>query len=119
MYPILFELGPITIFSKWLFIALGFVAASFLFVHLSKRNRIQLNVLTEHSFPIFFWTLVVSRITFVVMHWDLFFTSSILETFLNCWKSGIKDFHFGSHCGVVHQHMVFLAQSRRIAIATA
>lgn len=73
MYPILFELGPVTIFSKWLFIAFGFVAASLLFVHLSKRNRIQLNVLTDHSFAIFFWTLAVSRIAFVIMNWNLFF----------------------------------------------
>ncbi|MBI4995060.1 prolipoprotein diacylglyceryl transferase [Candidatus Peregrinibacteria bacterium] len=94
MYPILFELGPVTIFSKWLFIALGFVAGSLLFVRLSKRNRIKLNVLTKHSFALFFWTLIVSRIFFVLLNWDLFFYQFHFKNILKLFEIWDKGFSF-------------------------
>lgn len=93
MFPILFELGPVTIFSKWLFVALGFITGSYLFVWLSKRNRIKLDVLTEHSFSLFFWTLAISRLSFVALNWDLFFYqfhfSSIIKIF-EIWDKGFS-----------------------------
>lgn len=73
MFPILLEFGPITIFALWFFIAAGFVAASLLFVHIAKRNRVRLTILTDHSLALFFSTLALSRLVFILSHTDLFF----------------------------------------------
>lgn len=94
MFPILFELGPVTVFSKWLFVALGFVAGSYLFVRLSKRNRIKLDVLTEHSFALFFWTLAVSRILFVLLNWNLFFYQFHFRSIIKLFEIWDKGFSF-------------------------
>lgn len=73
MFPILLEFGPITIFALWFFIAIGFVVASFLFVHIAKRNRVRLAILTDRSFALFFFTLALSRLAFILSHTDIFF----------------------------------------------
>lgn len=73
MYPILFEFGPITVFSLWFFVACGFVAGSMVFVHFAKRMRVRLNLLADNSFALFFWTLGMSRLAFVMLHPEFFF----------------------------------------------
>ncbi|MBI2638963.1 prolipoprotein diacylglyceryl transferase [Candidatus Peregrinibacteria bacterium] len=73
MYPILFEFGIVTVFSLWFFIAVGFVVAALLFIRLSKRYRVRLALLSDHGLFLFLWTLLVSRLTFVLMHTELYF----------------------------------------------
>lgn len=73
MYPILFEFGPITVFSLWLFVAIGFAAGSMLFVKLAKRYRLRLDLLSDNSFLLFFWTLLVSRAAFILFHPEYYF----------------------------------------------
>lgn len=93
MYPILFEFGAVTVFSLWLFIAIGFVVGSVIFVHLAKRSRVRLNLLAEHSMALFLWTLVVSRLTFIVLHFDLYFYhfefSKLVEV-VALWDKGLS-----------------------------
>lgn len=83
MYPILLEFGPITIFSLWFFVALGFVAGSLMLVRLAKQNRIKLNLISEHSFFLFIWALIISRVVFIALHTDLYFYNF---QFGNIWK---------------------------------
>lgn len=93
MYPILFEFGPITIFSLWFFIAIGFAVGSYIFVQLAKRNRLRLSVIFDHAFSLFFWTLVISRLTFIVFHTDLYFyqfTFRKLWSILAVWDKGLS-----------------------------
>lgn len=94
MFPILFELGPVTVFSKWLFVALGFIAGSYLFVKLSKRNRIKLDALTEHSFALFFWTLAISRLFFILLNWNLFFYQFHFRSVIKLFEIWDKGFSF-------------------------
>ena len=93
MYPILFEFGAVTMFSLWLFIAIGFVVGSLIFVDLAKRSRVRLNVLAEHSMALFLWTLLVSRFTFIAFHPDLYFYhfdfSKLTEVFA-LWDKGLS-----------------------------
>lgn len=93
MFPILFEFGPITVFSLWFFIAAGFVIVSLLFVHFAKRNRVRLTLLTDHSFALFLFTLAVSRLVFILSHTDLFFYQwnwKRFGTLLAIWDKGLS-----------------------------
>ncbi len=94
MYPILFEFETldITIFSLWLFIAIGFVTASFIFVRLAKRQRLQLGVLADTAVILFLWTLLISRLTFIITHTDLYFgdgAGGLIST-LKLWDKGLS-----------------------------
>lgn len=93
MYPILLEFGPVTVFSLWFMITLGFVAGSLIFVKLAKRYRMRLTVLFDHGIPLFFWTLIVSRLVFVVFHSDLYFYQfkfSKLTSIFAVWDKGLS-----------------------------
>lgn len=93
MYPILFEFGPITVFSLWFFIAVGFVVGSLIFIHFAKRMRVRLDLITEHSFLLFFWTLGISRLTFIIFHPDFFFYQFNLKSLgsmLAIWDKGLS-----------------------------
>lgn len=93
MYPILFEFGFITVFALWFFIAHGFVATSYIFIQLAKRNRIRLNILADNTFFLFFSALIVSRIVFVIFNYDLYFYQFGLNSFLNIlavWDKGLS-----------------------------
>jgi phosphatidylglycerol:prolipoprotein diacylglycerol transferase len=93
MYPILFEFGIITVFSLWFFIAVGFVFASLIFIRLSKRYRMRLTMLSEHSLVLFLWTLLLSRLTFIVLHIELYFYRFQFKNFLKLfaiWDKGLS-----------------------------
>lgn len=93
MYPILFEFGSVTVFSLWFMIALGFAAGSLAFVRMAKRCRIKLNFLSDKSFSLFFWTLLVSRIFFIIFHSDLYFYHFSLKNLLSVfaiWDKGLS-----------------------------
>lgn len=93
MYPILFEFGPITVFSLWLFIAVGFITGSYIFIKLAKRNRVRFTIVTDNSFVLFLWTLLISRFVFVILNYDLYFYllrfQNIIKIFA-IWDKGLS-----------------------------
>ena len=93
MYPILFEFGPITVFSLWLFIAVGFITGSYIFIKLAKRNRVRFTIITDNSFALFLWTLLISRLVFVIINYDLYFYlfrfQNIIKIFA-VWDKGLS-----------------------------
>jgi phosphatidylglycerol:prolipoprotein diacylglycerol transferase len=73
MYPILLSIGPITIYSLWVFIGLGFFASLLIMSRLIKKNRLKMQFLADHSLSIFFGGLIMSRIFFVIRNYDVYF----------------------------------------------
>lgn len=110
MYPILFELGPITVFSLWLFIAAGFAAGSFIFVRLAKRNRLKLTLISDNAFFLFFITLIVSRIIFVSFNTDLYFYQFKLKSLLAVLTVWDKGFSFWGAIGGFLGGVLYLAK---------
>ncbi|MBI5413035.1 prolipoprotein diacylglyceryl transferase [Candidatus Peregrinibacteria bacterium] len=93
MYPIIIEFGFITVFSLWFFIAIGFTVGSLIFAHLAKRTRVRFSLLTDNSFSLFLWTLLISRAFFVVTHPDIYFYNIHLGTVwsvLSVWDKGLS-----------------------------
>lgn len=112
MYPVLFEFGSITVFSLWFFVAVGFITGSLLFVHLAKRHRVRIQLLTENSVILFLFPLLVSRIVFIVFHQEYFFRNFSFTSFLNffsVWDKGLS--FWGALAGWV-AGIIFLAASR-------
>ncbi|MCC7197442.1 prolipoprotein diacylglyceryl transferase [Candidatus Peregrinibacteria bacterium] len=93
MYPILLQLGPITIFSLWVMVGIGFFTALLILNKLVKKARLKLSFLADHSLSIFLGGLVLSRIFFVVRNYEIFFTdlslNSILQVFY-IWDKGLS-----------------------------
>lgn len=94
MAPILFEFGHITVFSLWFFIAIGFVVGSLLFIELAKRSRLKLDILFENSIGLFVWTLLISRLVFIVLHLDRFVYQFQEGHYFSIFKIWDKGFSF-------------------------
>ncbi|MBP9718367.1 prolipoprotein diacylglyceryl transferase [Candidatus Gracilibacteria bacterium] len=62
----------ITIYSRWFFITLGFIAGCMLFASLIRRNRITVTIVTDNAVMLFVWSLIVSRIFFIVTHSEFY-----------------------------------------------
>lgn len=52
MYPVFFEIGPLTIFSLWLFIAIGLLIALLVIYKLTKKKSFKTrnSDRNEHAF---------------------------------------------------------------------
>lgn len=72
MFPILFSIGPVTIYSFSVFLVLGWLTFSFLF----WRNLRTSGTEEDRIFDLTFYATIVAFITaragFVLTHWDLF-----------------------------------------------
>lgn len=93
MYPILFEFGPITVFSLWLMVAVGFVLGTLVFTNAAKRFRIKLDLVMDRSLALFLITLAASRLFFIIFHPEFYFyhlTPGRLLNFLAIWDKGLS-----------------------------
>jgi len=102
LYPILLQVGPVTIFSLWIFIGIGFFAALLLINKLAKKNRLKLQFLADYSLAIFFGGLIISRLFFVIRNHDYYFKdfgwNSVLQLFY-IWDKGLSV--WGAVTGIV------------------
>ncbi|MCF7874000.1 MAG: prolipoprotein diacylglyceryl transferase [Candidatus Omnitrophica bacterium] len=72
MHPILFKIGPITIYTYGFFIFLG-VLSGYL---VSKKRAQEVGIKKEFFSNIFFWTLIIgflgARIFYIFVNWQIF-----------------------------------------------
>lgn len=93
MYPILLQLGPVTIYSLWIFIGVGLFTALLIINKLAKKNRLKLQFLADYSLAIFFGGLIMSRIFYVVRNYDYYFYDFNLNRFAELfyvWDKGLS-----------------------------
>lgn len=101
MYPILLELGPFTILSLWLCVAIGFFTALLIVNKLVQKARLSLSFLADGSLWLFLGGVFVSRLAYVTTH------SSPLE-FFNIWDRG-----FSPLGGIIGLVLVLIILCRR------
>jgi len=82
MFPVIFELGPIIIFSLWLFVGLAFLLGVFIFTKLARMKRLNINFIYKYSFPIFIFGLIGSRIVYVLENLQFYFYEINFYSFL-------------------------------------
>lgn len=108
MYPILLEIGPITIYSLWIFVAIGFFVALLLMNKLIKKSRLELKFIADHSLVIFLGGLLLARIVFLIQNWDLYFfeidASSVAQIFF-IWDKGLSP--WGGILGILITLFIF------------
>lgn len=119
MYPILFEFGVITVFSLWFFVAIGFIAGSLVFIRLSKRYRVRLTLLSENSTVLFFWTLLVSRLLFILLHTELYFYRFQLKNILKIFAIWDKGLSFWGAVFAWFTGLLYLSRRRENGAASS
>lgn len=93
MYPILLDLAPITIFSLWVLVGLGFFVTLILINNLVKHRSVKINFIADNSLIIFFSGLIFSRIFFVIRNFQDFFYVLDLNNFFRIfyiWDKGLS-----------------------------
>ena len=70
MYPNLFSIGPLTIHSYGLFVALGFAVAFLVSLRLGKAHGINTQQITDMGLIMILMAIIGSRLTYVVMNFS-------------------------------------------------
>ena len=93
MFPILLQLGPFTIYSLWVFAAVGFLVSFVVMNRLLQKDRNSMTFLANHSLAIFFAGVIMARIFFVAQNLKIFFEQIDLSHFLSIfyiWDKGLS-----------------------------
>lgn len=93
MYPILLQLGPMTIYALWVCAAIGFFIAFLIVYRLLQKDRTRLTFLADHSLAILFGSIIAARIAFVLQNYKLYFAKIDLQHLLEIffiWDKGLS-----------------------------
>lgn len=108
MHPVLFQLGPITIYTYGFFVFLGVLASYLVCRKQAKNNAIDLNIFSD----IFFWTLIFAfigaRILYLLIEWEIFLENPLGAIFS---RSGFV-FYGGIIGGVISA--IIIARRKKI-----
>lgn len=108
MFPVILELGPIIIYSLWLFIGIAFIVGVFLFSHLAKEKRLNLNFIYKYTFQIFIFGLIGARLLFVARHYSIYLPDFSLSTIINLfsiWDKGLSL--LGALIGIIASIVIY------------
>jgi phosphatidylglycerol:prolipoprotein diacylglycerol transferase len=87
MHPVLFQIGPVTLYTYGLFVAAGFVAALSVSRMLAKKNNLSPDLITDTYFIVLVSAIIGARLLYVVIEFDTF-RGSFLEIF-KIWNGGL------------------------------
>jgi phosphatidylglycerol---prolipoprotein diacylglyceryl transferase len=87
MFPDLFSIGPMTVHTYGLFVALGFGAAIAITVKLGKEQGVSPQQVMDMAFVIILWAIVGSRLLYVFMNFP-YFRDHPLDAF-RIWQGGL------------------------------
>src|SRR4030065_169870 len=87
MYPILFKIGPLTIHTYGVMIALGFIAAITLAIHLGRKEGIAKEKILDIGFYILLSAIIGSRLFFVIIEYEYFIKNP--SDILKIWEGGL------------------------------
>lgn len=113
MYPILLELGPIIIYSLWVFIAIGFFTALLILNKLVKKSRLKLGFIAEHSLAIFMGGLILSRLFYVARNYQYYFYEINISSFFQLfyiWDKGLSA--WGGILGIILTMVYFTRKEK-------
>ncbi|MGH2569274.1 MAG: prolipoprotein diacylglyceryl transferase [Bacteroidota bacterium] len=77
MYPRLLEIGPFTIYSYGLMLALGFIVASYLLTSELKRKRLDPNLGNNITLIALVAGIAGSKMLYLIEHWSAFLTDPV------------------------------------------
>lgn len=87
MYPVLLKLGPLTLYSYGLMVALGFLAGILLAAYLARRTGLKPEIMLDIAPFVLVGAIVGARIFYVIEFWREF-QGNPLEIFM-LWRGGL------------------------------
>lgn len=93
MHPILFSIGPLTIYSYGVTIALAVIICSWALSHDAKAYKIPSDVIYDLIFWTVAWGILGARVFYVFLTWD-YFSHNLLEMIMLqhgglAWQGGL------------------------------
>ena len=83
MYPIIFEIGPFSLSTLWFFAVIGFIIATKLFLTMTQKRKLKLNIFFENSLLFMIVPILIGRLIGILNY-------IIMTDFFN-----LKDFLLG------------------------
>ncbi|MBU1445875.1 prolipoprotein diacylglyceryl transferase [Patescibacteria group bacterium] len=93
MYPVIIQIGPLIVYSLWLFAGLALLAGVFVFTSFAKIKKLQMNFVYNHSLEIFIAGLVMARLFFVIKNYQIYFYQFSVSSFKSIffiWDKGLS-----------------------------
>jgi len=87
MHPILFKIGPITLYTYGFFVALGFLTAIIVSRIFAKKNNIDPQNMTDLIFTILVCALIGSRLLYVIINFG-YYKNDLIAIF-KLWDGGL------------------------------
>ena len=87
MFPDLFSIGPLTIHTYGLFVAIGFLVSLFVTIKLGKAQGIDSQQIIDMAFRIILWAIIGSRLAYIIMNLP-YFLNRPLDA-LKLWEGGL------------------------------
>jgi phosphatidylglycerol:prolipoprotein diacylglycerol transferase len=87
MFPVLLEIGPFSIHTYGLLVALGFIAGIALALHLGKSEEFARDTILDIGFYILVSSIIGSRLLYVLIEYK-YFSDNPLEIF-QIWEGGL------------------------------
>jgi len=81
------QIGPVSIYTLGLFMALGFLVAFILSLRESEKRGIDKNIITDSFTWLLFGAIIGSRLGYVFQSWD-YYSSNFVEVF-KIWEGGM------------------------------
>lgn len=88
MHPVLFHLGPLTVFSFGFMLSLGFALAVLVAFLNAKAHGIDPWTIIDMALYLFLFGLLGSRLLFVLMNWSLYASDPV--RILYTWEGGVS-----------------------------
>ncbi|MCF8061208.1 MAG: prolipoprotein diacylglyceryl transferase [Deltaproteobacteria bacterium] len=87
MYPDLISIGPLTIHTYGLFVALGFASAIYVIIRLGKREGVPPQQIMDMAFIGIVWAIIGSRLFYVLLNLG-YYRQNPLDI-LKLWQGGL------------------------------
>jgi len=87
MYPVLFQIGPITIYTYGFFVAIGLMLGISIALKQAKRDGLDYQKILDGAFYIILAGIIGSRIFYVIQNFPLY-KSNLLNIF-KLWEGGL------------------------------
>jgi phosphatidylglycerol:prolipoprotein diacylglycerol transferase len=87
MYPNLFSIGPLTIHSYGLFVALGFAVAFLVILRIGKAQRMKTQQIMDIGFIVILMAIIGSRLAYVAMNFSHYKAHPV--DIIKIWEGGL------------------------------
>jgi len=87
MHPILFKIGPLTIHTYGLMIALAFLLGIWLMSHQAKKEGLNPQVISDLGFYLLAGAIIGSRLLFVIINYERYLSAPLKVFYI--WEGGL------------------------------